>query len=524
MRINQPVTQKEKKLTQDSILLSTTDLNGKIKYVNDDFVEISEFTAEEMFHQPHNMVRHPDMPEAAFESLWQRVKGGKPWMGIVKNRSKSGDHYWVNAYVAPVYENGQIHEFQSVRRQATPEQISAAEKLYQGLQGGKTPSLMKPAKIGYANMLMLWSLFSLVIAMALASSSIILGLVVGVLSLMLGQFGLLKPFRTLVDKANSIVDDPIARAVYSGRQDEIGQLDLALQFLVTETGGVVGRMADSAGSISTQSQHLNQTIISTHERADSQSQQTHQAATAMEEMSASFAEVNQNIHQAVEEVNNSHKAAELGHDRLMTVVDSIGRLNTEVGEFANVVSSIEQDSQDISQVLEVIRGIAEQTNLLALNAAIEAARAGESGRGFAVVADEVRQLSSRTSESTSQIETIVNKFQSSMMAATKAMEAGRSQAERSVALAQEADAAFEELRSSINKINQMSEDNSAAMSQQTSVAGEISASIQLINELALESLAQTQDASTFGGQVSRLSSKTHHLSQQFWQQSVQRKL
>lgn len=524
MRINQPVTQKEKKLGQESILLSTTDLNGNIKYVNEEFANISEFTADELFRQPHNMVRHPDMPEAAFASLWQRVKEGKPWMGIVKNRCKGGDHYWVNAYVAPVYENGKLHEFQSVRRQASSEQIQAAETIYKSVALGKTPKAMKPASIGYANSIMLWSMLSLCLGAGLASFSLAAGLAVGTVLLLLGQIWLLKPFKALVEKADKIIDDPIARAVFTGRQDELGKLDLALQFLVTETGGVVGRMADSAGSISSQSQHLNQTISSTHERADSQSQQTHQAATAMEQMSASFAEVNANIHQAVEEVNNSNQAAELGHTRLMTVVDAINQLNGEVGQFANVVNAIEQDSQEISQVLDVIRGIAEQTNLLALNAAIEAARAGESGRGFAVVADEVRQLSSRTSESTSQIETIVNKFQGSMLAATKAMEAGRSQAERSVVLAHEADAAFEELRGSIAKINQMSEDNSAAMSQQTSVAGEISASIQRINELALESLEQTQDASTFGGQVSRLSSKTHHLSQQFWRQSVQRKL
>ncbi len=111
----------ETHLSDNAILLSTTDLKGNIKYVNQTFSQISEFSAAELQGNPHNIVRHQDMPAAAFKILWERIKQGKPWMGIVKNRTKNGGYYWVNAYVAPVYEDGKIHEYQSVRRQATPE-------------------------------------------------------------------------------------------------------------------------------------------------------------------------------------------------------------------------------------------------------------------------------------------------------------------------------------------------------------------------------------------------------------------
>jgi len=127
----------ETHLSDNAILLSTTDLKGNIKYVNQTFSQISEFSAVELQGNPHNIVRHQDMPAAAFKILWERIKQGKPWMGIVKNRTKNGGYYWVNAYVAPVYEDGKIHEYQSVRRQATPEQIKAAESIYSDINQGK---------------------------------------------------------------------------------------------------------------------------------------------------------------------------------------------------------------------------------------------------------------------------------------------------------------------------------------------------------------------------------------------------
>lgn len=513
----------EKHLSENAILLSTTDLKGNIKYVNQTFSQISEYSVTELQGSPHNIVRHEDMPAAAFKMLWDRIKSGKPWMGIVKNKTKTGGYYWVNAYVAPVYEDGKIHEYQSVRRQATPEQIRAAEDVYQGINQGKQPKALKKDRLGFRGKI-LSSMFLAIAATAfLACYSPLLAALVGALVAWVLWYKLMQPLQALVSVATHIIDDPVAMGIYTGRQDEIGKIDLALRFLITEIGGVVGRMADSASEIQEQSVNLKQTITNTWEHADSQSVQTTQAATAMEQMSASFAEVTDNIHRTASEMVSSHEAAQRGHSRLETVIEAIHQLSVQVSHFSDVVQTIEQDSQAIYQVLEVIRSIADQTNLLALNAAIEAARAGETGRGFAVVADEVRQLSSRTSQSTSQIEQIVSRFKDSTQKATSTMTAGQEQVKRSVSLAQDASVAFGELLSSIARINSLSDDNAAAMTQQTSVAAEISRAIHVISDLAQQSLEQTQDAAARGEQVSRLSTKTHHLSQQFWQQSVQRK-
>ncbi|WP_299568315.1 PAS domain-containing methyl-accepting chemotaxis protein [uncultured Shewanella sp.] len=513
----------EQPLTDECILLSTTDLNGNIKYANQAFADISEFTTDELHGKPHNIVRHPDMPKAAFESLWQRVKEGKPWCGIVKNKTKTGKYYWVNAYISPVFENGRLHELQSVRRKPSREHIASAENIYQQLNEGKEPAAITPPLFSFTGALCLWAV--LISLIGVVSSLIMPTLVAAFFIPLLAGFGiyfLTRPLKELENKATNIIDDPIACGVFSSTQNEIGKIDLALNYLVTEMGGVVGRMADSASSISEESQQLNETIANTRERVQEQTQQTSQAATAMEEMTTSFAEVNENTRQTAQEITTSHTAANLGHNSMVKVVSSIGELRKEVVHFSTVVNTIERDSKSIASVLGEIKGIAEQTNLLALNAAIEAARAGESGRGFAVVADEVRQLSKRTSESTAEIENIVSNFQQSTKKATESMEAGQRQADTSVALAEEADGAFEQLLASINRIQEMAELNAAAMNQQTTVAEEISSSILQIDELSNLTLIQTDDTQNKCEQMSRLANKTRHLSRQFWTQTIER--
>ena len=103
MRNNQPVTQREHQVSENQHLISTTNLKGMITYCNEVFITISGFSREELMNAPHNLVRHPDVPSAVFAHMWETLKQGKPWMGIVNNRCKNGDFYWVNAYVTPIY-------------------------------------------------------------------------------------------------------------------------------------------------------------------------------------------------------------------------------------------------------------------------------------------------------------------------------------------------------------------------------------------------------------------------------------
>jgi len=137
MRNNQPVTGVEVPLADDVIIVSKTNLKGEITYINQDFLDISGFTEAELLGQPHNIVRHPDMPEAAFADMWKSLKAGEPWVGLVKNRCKNGDHYWVEAHVTPLFEQGQVLGYLSVRRKPGREAVAAAEAAYALFREGR---------------------------------------------------------------------------------------------------------------------------------------------------------------------------------------------------------------------------------------------------------------------------------------------------------------------------------------------------------------------------------------------------
>ncbi len=177
MRNNQPVSENEVALKDGTMIVSKTDLKGRIKYINRDFLEVSGFTEEELIDEPHNIVRHPDMPEAAFKDLWNTVKQGSPWRGMVKNRCKNGDFYWVEATVTPIYEQGALVGYMSVRRKAERAQIDAAQALYREINAGRATL---EHKIGY------WERLSIGNKVALLASGLI-ALVVVISSLVAGM-------------------------------------------------------------------------------------------------------------------------------------------------------------------------------------------------------------------------------------------------------------------------------------------------------------------------------------------------
>ncbi|MBP8065636.1 MAG: PAS domain-containing protein, partial [Aeromonadaceae bacterium] len=171
MRNNQPITQQEKEFSADTRLVSMTDLQGDITFVNLDFLRISGFNEQELLGSHHNIVRHPDMPPAAFADLWRTIKAGKTWRGLVKNRCKNGDHYWVDAYVMPIVQDGETVGYQSVRSKPSRAQVTEAEQLYARMR--KDPSLTLPTKKGWQHVSLAlkgWLLGGI----AVASSSVLL--------------------------------------------------------------------------------------------------------------------------------------------------------------------------------------------------------------------------------------------------------------------------------------------------------------------------------------------------------------
>ena len=147
MRLNTPVTNVEFEVSDTQTIISTTDLQGNITYANPYFVEVSGFTEDELMGAPQNILRHPDMPKAAFADMWKTIKTGKPWTGMIKNRRKNGDHYWVLANVTPVVENGKSVGYMSVRIKPTRQQVDAAAELYRKTAAGYPLTLREVSDI-----------------------------------------------------------------------------------------------------------------------------------------------------------------------------------------------------------------------------------------------------------------------------------------------------------------------------------------------------------------------------------------
>ncbi len=147
MSDHQAVTQREYSLDEQHLLITRSDLEGRITYANKAFVEVSGYDLDELIGAPHRLIRHPDMPAQAFADLWQTIKRGGTWQGVVKNRRKNGDHYWVHATVTPILEGKVCHGYTSVRTVATAEEVAAAERAYRQLRDGRGSTALRQGRL-----------------------------------------------------------------------------------------------------------------------------------------------------------------------------------------------------------------------------------------------------------------------------------------------------------------------------------------------------------------------------------------
>ncbi|MDZ7805361.1 PAS domain-containing methyl-accepting chemotaxis protein [Thiohalophilus sp.] len=522
MRQNLPVTDTEVPVSTTDRIISTTDRKGRITHINKTFTDISGFTEEDTLGQPHNLVRHPDMPPEAFKNMWEHLKSNMPWLGMVKNRCKNGDFYWVSAYVNPVYEQGEVVGYQSVRTQPESTERERAEHLYARLNRGKNPFPTWRRRIGargrvFAGFAALQSLTILTLAGFSGATALTTGAILA--AGLGGGFALAhlltRRLRRAAAESRCFSDNPLTNRVYDGDLDEVAQLVTSLKAQQAKINTVLGRIGDTASSLSQTTSSTTASSEQTFKGAQSQQAEVDQVASAVNEMAATVQEVAQKTSITADSSRNAQQEVDTGKQVVNATASTIERLTDEVGQAAQTMDSLRTQSDDIGTVIEVISSIAEQTNLLALNAAIEAARAGEHGRGFAVVADEVRGLATRTQQSTDEIQTIIEKLQSEARTATSVMERGQSTAQESVEQAKQAVNSLNTISDNVGTISDMATQIATAAEEQSVVADEINRNITNISDGAGQTLSAAQQSAEDSTQLAEMVQNMESMLKQF---------
>ena len=343
----------------------------------------------------------------------------------------------------------------------------------------------------------------------------LLAMLFGVLAAWVITRQITRPLQDTLNAVQRIAEGDLTASVQVDRRDEMGQLQQGIQHMATTLRELIGGIRDGVGQIASAAEELSAVTEQTRAGANSQKSETDQVATAMHEMSATVQEVARNAEQASQAANEADGQARLGDQVVGEVIAQIERLAAEVSRSSEAMNGLQQESNKIGSVMDVIKAVAEQTNLLALNAAIEAARAGEAGRGFAVVADEVRGLAQRTQKSTEEIEALIAGLQNGTKQVAAAMRSSCSLTDSSVELTRKAGNSLGNITQAVSNIQSMNLQIAAAAEEQSAVAEEISRSILSVRDISEQTATASNETAASSAELARLGSQLQALVSRF---------
>ena len=322
---------------------------------------------------------------------------------------------------------------------------------------------------------------------------------------------LVNPITELVRHIGQLAEGRFDTPIITTRDDELGALARSAEQLRGFLGDTAAGLRRGTRELDQASGGLNSVATKMAHGSREQFSRTDQVATAMQEMAATAAEVARYAADAANAADAADENARAGRQTMTHAIDAMQDLMQQIGHTTQVIAQLEGDSHRIGKVLEVIQSVAEQTNLLALNAAIEAARAGEAGAGFAVVADEVRTLARRTSESTSEIQQIINSVQQGAQQAVKAIDAGRASSDAGMQQVTLAGDSLQQIAVAVESIRDMNRQIATAAEEQTSVSEDISRNITEITDIAATNQQQVEHTARASETLQELSSELNTL-------------
>lgn len=482
MRRNQIVNDTEVTFHESEELVSTTDKRGVITYANSEFCKVAGYSASELVGKNHNIVRHPDMPKAAFKDMWDHLKKGESWRGIVKNRCKDGAYYWVDAFVTPIYEGSELVGYQSVRVKPDRKHVNRAVEFYRALNEGKK---LNRWSLSYSQRSLIFSLILILSAGLLSWYS---AWFVGPIMLLLGILGGVIFKQELVavpSYAASLKDryDSVSRNVVADKGIAgIFEFHLGIQESMRRT--ILGRTEDAAKELSEIAHNTLKIVEKTSQGIQRQRNEVSQISESVSYMTQGSREVVKSTEDTNERVINTNVQCEQARELILRGRDGVSGLSGVVEQASVTADELMQAADAVSETISEINAIADQTNLLALNAAIEAARAGESGRGFSVVADEVRALSTRTQESAANTMNSLANMRDTLSQWVKKMHESRENANQSAEQANQSADSIQEIYDMIKSISGHLNDIVHASEAQDTKCQAIDSNVQTITQVS----------------------------------------